>query len=176
MLGTWLFIAFWVALGFGVFWLAIRGGISGRHAPVRPPSLAARRFSAVTIVIVYIGFGIAIPLGFLIGNHANANAQVGGNRLTAGQKQGRILFGQKCAVCHTLAAANAIGKVGPNLDMIKPSETLVLHTINNGCLQSPPPGDSSVSCLGEGNMPSGIVQGQQATDIASFVAKVAGNE
>jgi hypothetical protein len=176
VLGTWLFVAAWVIFGLGVFWLAMRGGVGGRRAPVRAPSLATRRFTALSLVITYIGFGVAIPLGFLIGNHANASAQVGGNRLTASEKRGRLLFGQHCGVCHTLGAANAIGKVGPDLDMLKPSEALVLHTITYGCLQSPPPGDASVSCLGEGNMPSGIVQGQQAKDIAAFVAKVAGNE
>ena len=176
MLGTWLFVALWVALGLGVFYVAIRGGFGARRPPSRPPSFAARRVTAATLVILYVGFGIAIPLGFLIGNHANANAQVGGLPLTAAEKEGRQSFGRHCAVCHTLAAANAVGKVGPNLDMIKPSASLVLHTIRFGCLQSPLPGNSSMSCLGFGNMPAGIVQGQQAQDVAKFVARVAGQE
>jgi hypothetical protein len=176
VLGTWLFVAFWVLLGLGVFFVAIRGGFGARRPAAGPPSFGARRALAITLVIVYVGFGIAIPLGFLIGNHANANAQVGGLPLNASEKEGRQLFGRHCAVCHTLAAANAVGKVGPNLDVIKPSESLVLHTIQNGCLQSPPPGDSAQSCLGFGNMPAAIVQGQQAQDIAAFVARVAGQE
>jgi mono/diheme cytochrome c family protein len=125
---------------------------------------------------VAIVFGIGLPALLLVGNHAQANGQVGGLKLTAGEKSGRQAFGQHCAVCHTLAAANAVGKVGPNLDVIKPSESLVLHTIRFGCLQSPPPGDSAMSCLGFGNMPASIVQGQQAQDVAAFVARVAGNE
>ena len=177
MLGTWLFVALWVCLGLGVFWLGIRGGVTAPRRPRRRPSYAARRAGTVTFVIVYVGFGIALPLGFLIGNHANANAQVGGYKLTASMKAGRELFARHCGVCHTLAAANAIGKVGPNLDTLQPTPTeqLVLHTINNGCLASPPPG-SPESCLGYGTMPSGIVQGQQATDVARFVAQVAGRE
>jgi mono/diheme cytochrome c family protein len=127
-------------------------------------------------VILYVGFGVALPLGFLIGNHANANSQVGGYKLTAAEKQGRELFGRHCGVCHTLAGANAVGKVGPNLDTIKPSASLVLHTIVNGCLQSPPPGDTQQSCLGNGTMPAGIIEGQQATAVAQFVAQVAGRE
>jgi mono/diheme cytochrome c family protein len=176
MLGTWLFVALWVVLGLGVFWLAIRRRPGGAVAPARAESYKARRASAVAFVIIYVGFGIAMPLGFLIGNHANASAQVGGYRLTANEKQGRLLFGQHCGVCHTLAAANAIGKVGPNLDTIKPAESLVLHTIMFGCLQSPPPGNTQQSCLGFGNMPAAIVQGQQAQDVAQFVAQVAGRE
>ena len=131
----------------------------------------------MTFVILYIGFGIALPLGFLIGNHANANAQVGGYRLTAAMKQGRELFGRHCAVCHTLAAANAIGKVGPNLDTLQPTPTvqLVLHTIETGCLARPPRG--AWECwLGTGTMPGGNAQGRQAADVARFVAQVAGRE
>jgi mono/diheme cytochrome c family protein len=174
VLGTWLFVALWVVLGLGVFLLAMRLGAPRR--PARRRSFAARRTTNATLLVLYIGFGVALPLGFLIGNHANANSQVGGYKLTAAEKQGRLLFGRHCGVCHTLAAANAVGKVGPNLDMIKPSESLVLHTIVNGCLQNPPPGDSQQGCLGEGTMPSGIIEGQQATDVAKFVAQVAGRE
>jgi mono/diheme cytochrome c family protein len=176
VLGTWLFVAFWVLLGLGVFFIAARGGLAGVRAPFQSQTYGARRVANATFVVIYLGFGIALPLAFLIGNHANANGQVGGNRLTAAEKRGRELFGQHCGVCHTLAAANAVGKVGPNLDTIKPAESLVLHTIQYGCLQNPPPGDSQHSCLGEGNMPSQIVQGQEATDVAKFVAQVAGRE
>ena len=61
------------------------------------------------------------------------------------------------------------------LDTLKPPASLVLNTINNGCLQNPPPG-SQQSCLGQGTMPAKIVQGKDAKDVANFVAKVAGKE
>ncbi len=176
MLGTWLFVAFWILLALGVFFIAARGGLGGARATLQGQSYGARRVWSTSFVIIYVAFGIAIPLLFLIGNHAKANGQVGGYRLNAAEKQGRELFGRHCGVCHTLAGANAIGKVGPNLDTIKPSKSLVLHTIENGCLQNPPPGDAAQSCLNEGVMPGGIVQGQQATDVAKFVAQVAGRE
>jgi mono/diheme cytochrome c family protein len=176
VLGTWLFVAFWVVLGLGVFFVAVRGGPRGARETVQSQSYGARRAAGVIFAIIYIAFGVAIPLAILIGNKDNANAQVGGYKLTPAMKSGRELFGQHCGVCHTLAAANAYGKVGPNLDVIKPSEALVLHTITNGCLQNPPPGDSAESCLGEGNMPAGIIQGQQAQDVAKFVGQVAGRE
>jgi mono/diheme cytochrome c family protein len=115
-------------------------------------------------------------VGLLIGNHANANSKVGELTLNASEKTGRELFGVHCAVCHTLAAANAIGKVGPNLDTLKPPAELVLHTLQNGCLQSPPSTSSPETCLGQGNMPADIVEGTDAQDVAAFVAKVAGQE
>lgn len=175
MLGSALFIALWVVLAFGVFFIAVRGGLGRARAPFQAQSFAARRAAGLLFTFVAIGFGIVLPLVFLIGNHAHANGQVGGYKLTAAEKQGRELFGQRCAVCHTLAGANAVGKVGPNLDMIQPTEQLVLHTITYGCLQNPPPG-SQEGCLGQGTMPANIIQGQQAIDVAKFVAKVAGRE
>jgi Cytochrome c len=176
MLGTWLFVAFWVVLGLGVFFIAVRGGPRGARATLQAQSYGARRTAGVIFAVIYVGFGVALPLVFLIGNRVNASAQVGRNKLTPAMKQGRQLFGQHCAVCHTLAAANAVGKVGPNLDVLKPSESLVLHTIQYGCVQNPGPGDTNQSCLGEGTMPPAALQGQQAADVAKFVAQVAGRE
>jgi mono/diheme cytochrome c family protein len=128
-------------------------------------------------VFVYIGFGVIAPIAILTGNHSNASAQIGGLKLTAAEKSGRALFGEHCGVCHTLAAANAIGKVGPNLDQIQPAESLVLKTIDNGCLQNAGPKNNPQEvCLGQGTMPSGILQGRQATEVAAFVARIAGKE
>jgi mono/diheme cytochrome c family protein len=175
MLAVWLFVAFWVVLGVALFFVAIRGGLGGVRDIFQTQTLGARRFFSVSFVVLYVGFGLVLPAVLLTGNHANANAQVGGNKLTKGEKNGRELFGQHCAFCHTLAAANAIGKIGPNLDTLQPAESLVLHTIQNGCLQNPPSG-SSQTCLGNGTMPASILQGQQADRVARFVARVAGKE
>jgi mono/diheme cytochrome c family protein len=175
MLPVIIFSAFWVVLAFGIFFVAVRGGPGGARAALQTQSRGARRMFVATFAVIYIAFGIAIPLLFLAGDRHNASAKVGGLRLTAAEKRGRELFGQNCAVCHTLAAANAVGKVGPNLDQLMPPALLVLNTINNGCLQSPPPG-SNEGCLGYGTMPSQVVQGKQAQDVADFVSKVAGKE
>jgi mono/diheme cytochrome c family protein len=171
-----LFIAFWALLGIVVFFVAARGGPAGARATLQTQTRGGRKALAVIFLVVYLGFGVAIPLVFLTGNRANASSQVGGIKLNSAEKMGRELFGQHCAVCHTLAAANAVGKVGPNLDTIQPSQDLVLHTITNGCFQSPPPSDSAATCLGQGTMPPLILQGKQAQQVASFVAKVAGKE
>jgi len=132
------FILFWLLLGLAVFFIAARGGPKGADQTRHGESPGARRAWGLVFVVIYIGFGVAMPLAFLHGNKANANSQVGGITLNSGEKKGRILFGQHCGVCHELAAANAVGKVGPNLDTLRPPASLVLHTINNGCLQKPP--------------------------------------
>ncbi len=175
MLATILFLAFWVALALVLFFIAIRGGLGGARAALQGKSGRTGRFAVIVFIVIYIGFGVVVPLVFLSGNHRNTSNQYAGLKLNTDQKNGRELFGQNCGVCHTLAAANSVGKVGPNLDTLKPPYGLVLNTINNGCLQDPG-SNSSEQCLGQGTMPAQIVEGKDAQDVSSFVAKVAGRQ
>jgi hypothetical protein len=162
VLGVALLIAFWVILGLGTFFIAITGGLKGARSTLQTKSRSGSRFVSLTLLIIYAGFGLAIPITLLTGNHANASNQFDGVKLTASDKQGRILFGQHCATCHTLSAANATGKVGPNLDVLQPPKALVLTTIQNGL------------SVGAGTMPQGLVVGKDANDVANFVSTVAG--
>ena len=174
MLAVAAFVALWVVIALGLVVLATRG--TGTVSPTRrDPGRRGSSISITMFVVTAVVFGIGLPLLMLTGNHHNASAQVGGIKLTANERTGRELFGQHCGVCHTLAAANAVGKVGPNLDVLKPAQSTVLNTINNGCLPNPPKG-SNEACLGQGVMPAAVVQGEEAQDVAAFVAKVAGNE
>ncbi len=175
MLAVGLFVAFWVVVGIGLFFVAIRGGVGGAEATLQTQTRSGRRAIDIIFVIVYVGFGIALPVIFLTGNHASASGQVGGITLNASEKSGREIFSQRCGFCHTLDAANAVGKVGPNLDMLQPTKTLVLNTIANGCVQNAAP-NAANACLGYGTMPADVVGGPQAQDVAAFVAKVAGKE
>ena len=114
--------------------------------------------------------------------------------LTNGQK----LFTADCAACHTLQAAGTSGTVGPNLDnsfaMVRKEgygessiENVVLDQIRLGsgeisadytsskyfvehCL---PPHSNSPKCVST-PMPADIVKGQDAIDVAAYVASVAG--
>lgn len=45
---------------------------------------------------------------------------------------GKKIFAAQCASCHTLAAANAAGTVGPNLDQLKPSLAVTKRQVENG--------------------------------------------
>ena len=82
--------------------------------------------------------------------------------LTVSEKNGRELFGQRCANCHTLKAANAIAAIGPNLDELRPTKELVLNAIENG------------RANGNGQMAVGLYTGEDAEDVANFVAKAVG--
>lgn len=174
MLAVAAFVAFWVVVALGLFFVAARGG-GAAAVEVRDPGRRGSRATISVFVVTAAVFGVALPLLMLTGNHANANAQIGGIKLTAAEKSGRELFGEHCGVCHTLAGANSVGKVGPNLDTLKPAQSVVLHTILNGCLPNAS-SSSGLGCLGQGVMPGAIVQGTDAQHVAAFVAKVAGNE
>ena len=67
-------------------------------------------------------------------------------------------FVSTCGGCHTLADAGTKGAVGPNLDDLKPDEATVEHQIANG----------------GGAMPPKLLTGQDAKDVAAYVAAVAG--
>lgn len=174
MVGVIIIAVLFTTLAGGIFWAAGRGRLTPVTNVMLTQGRGGRRVINVLLVFTYIGFGIVLPAIILVGNHDNASAQVGGIKLTASEKAGRELFGEHCAVCHTLAAAAAVGKTGPNLDQIKPSVSLVLHTVEYGCLQDAGT-DAPQSCLGYGNMPADVVQGRQAQQVAQFVARVAGH-
>lgn len=161
-----------LVLAVGVAYGATRARASGRASgstSVSTPPLTA------ALVLVYLGVGIIVPVLLVFGNRRSSTIQAGGVKLTAAMQVGRQLFAEHCAVCHTLAAANAVGQVGPNLDNLRPSEALVLRILANGCLQKPIDASSGETCLGYGTMQADIVEGTQAKDVAEFVARVAGH-
>jgi cytochrome c6 len=74
---------------------------------------------------------------------------------------GKQLFATKCGSCHTLQAAGTTGTTGPSLDDLQPDAARVQAAIQNGG-------------AGSGVMPKGLAQGEEATQIADFVAQAAG--
>jgi mono/diheme cytochrome c family protein len=154
---------------------AVKGVFDGLRGALQTTSRSGSRTLNGVLAMVMVGGVIALPAVFIIGNRDNSDAQVGGIRMNASERSGRELFAEHCAVCHTLAADNAVGKTGPDLDSLRPSEAIVLKTIANGCLQQPTAASIHSTCLGYGTMPADIVEGRQAQDIAAFVARIAGH-
>ena len=91
--------------------------------------------------------------------HARDHEPHGRRRSTAQE-----LFGRRCGLCHTLKAANAVAQVGPNLDQLAPNEKFVLDAIIKG------------RSNGNGQMPAQIYTGEDAEDVAKFVAKSVGTD
>jgi mono/diheme cytochrome c family protein len=162
MIAAVIFVLAFLVLGLSVLFFAFsgRGGARTRRGA---PSRAGRRFVAVMVTIVIIALGVAVPLaiGVVNGNDHAKNAP-GGVDLNAAQTSGRAVFGKYCSTCHTLKASNAVGKVGPNLDVLHPPKGLILNAIAKG------------RARGQGQMPAGLVDGQDAQDVAAYVAAVAG--
>jgi hypothetical protein len=175
MIGVVIIAVVFTGLAAGIAYAASKGGFGGLTNALQTTSRSGTRVLNSVLVFVFLAFGIAVPLIFILGNRDNSNAQVGGIRLTASEQVGRELFHDHCAVCHTLSADNAVGKIGPNLDTLRPPEATVLNTIANGCLQKPSSSSATTNCLGYGTMPADLAQGEQATDIAKFVAAIAGH-
>jgi mono/diheme cytochrome c family protein len=163
-MGALLFIGAWVLLGLVVFFIAISGGPRGARARLYGQTRTARRVTAVVVAVVFLGMGIAIPAIVIAGNESDDEAGAARVKLTKSQESGRELFGQVCQQCHVLKAANAVGRTGPDLDRLKPPRSLVLDAITNG------------RARGQGTMPTGLYTGQDAEDVASFVAAVAGKQ
>jgi cbb3-type cytochrome c oxidase subunit III len=94
----------------------------------------------------------------------------GGKASSAGdQTNGKKLFTEKCAGCHVLAAAGAKGTVGPSLDDAfagARAQGFKQSTIQNVVLDQ----------IREASkpMPTNLVTGQDAVDVAGYVAAVAG--
>jgi mono/diheme cytochrome c family protein len=155
-----LFLSFFIALGLGVVFVAMRGGPRGVKESLergKVKRLHAGEFAVVALIIV---FGFAVPTLVLLGDQASAGP--GGEKLKADVKHGRELFSQKCATCHTLADANAVGKVGPNLDVLAPTKGLTLSAIRQG------------RARGTGQMPAQLLDGKDAEDVAAYIEQVSG--
>jgi mono/diheme cytochrome c family protein len=172
------FVIFWVVLGVGVVLVAMRGGPRGARNALHTESKAAQR-ALTAVIVVVCAFGLIVPALVLAFNGTHkASVGVGGLHLTAQQQKGRELFSHSCNLCHTLAAANAVGRTGPNLDVLIPTvagslppnspevkadrKAFVLSAILEG------------RARGKGQMPALLYQGREAEDVANFVATVAG--
>lgn len=156
------FLLPFLLLGGLVLFVAFSGGPSeAREAYLTRGS----RFFQVAIVAIYVGFGLVVP-SLVLANKEEEAGGVGALRsedMTAGEERGKAIFRQTCASCHSLAAVNARGVTGPSLDQIgEVTPERVLNAIENGG-------------TGQGLMPAGLLEGQEAQDVADYVAKVAGS-
>jgi mono/diheme cytochrome c family protein len=90
---------------------------------------------------------------------------------------GKMLFQTNCGTCHSLYAAGTDGNFGPDLDeLIAPNgpatEKTTVETNNERVMNAIENGvDSSTT---PGRMPPGILSGEQAEEVAEFVARTAG--
>jgi mono/diheme cytochrome c family protein len=136
--------------------------------------MSKKTFIVFGLLIVFLA--VLIPWLAFRADGDSANAEPVPDDLKAGQS----LFQTNCGTCHTLYAAGTDGNFGPNLDellaptgppegadaeqAIEATEGRVLNAIENGV-------DSSTT---PGRMPGGILNEEQAKEVAAFVANTAG--
>ena len=155
-----IFLGFFVVLGLGVVLVAMRGGPRGVRDTLEIGRRRPLRASEFAVAGAMVLFGLAVPAVVLLGGQASAGP--GGTKLSATETKGRVLFSERCATCHTLKDANAVGKVGPNLDALAPAPALTLNAIEQG------------RAAGKGQMPAQLLEQDEAKKVASYVATVAG--
>jgi mono/diheme cytochrome c family protein len=158
------FVLLFVLLALGALFLAFSGGGRGARARLQTQSRRGRRGATFLFLLTIVVLGVAVP-AFVLASEESRDAvpEAGIAKLTAEQREGRELFGQRCRNCHTLKAANATGKIGPTLDTPR-DEALVLDAIEKG------------RAGGNGNMPAQVFEGKEAEAVAQFVAVASGGQ
>ena len=163
-------ILLFLLVGGAVFFIAFSGGPgAAREAYLT----RGNTFFKIAIPLLYVGLGVAVP-AVVIANHEEKEGNTGAlaNTVPTGKlEEGKELFHDTCATCHTLNAVNAQGVTGPDLDELgldsstpearKQSEARILNAIKNGG-------------TGERRMPANLLQGENAAAVAAFVVDVSG--
>ena len=157
------FLAPFVLLGVGIIFVAFSGG-PGR---AREAYLTkGGRFFKFSMVLLYAALGLAVPALVIAdrGPAQGGTSPLKHEEASEDLEEGRDLFRQTCASCHSLAAANARGVTGPNLDEAgEMTEERVLTAIR-------------VGGTGQKRMPAGLLQGEDAEAVARYLGVVAGKK
>jgi mono/diheme cytochrome c family protein len=164
-MNVWIFLVPWILVGLGVIFV----GFSGGPGRARQAYLTrGNRAFQIAILVIYLGIGVAVPAIILSARSdaEGATSQLQTKHASAQLQSGKTLFRATCASCHTLAAVNARGVTGPDLDRIGLSDTQAsIKRVENAI---------RVGGTGQNRMPSGLLQRQNAADVAAFVSAVAG--
>lgn len=157
-----LFLLPFVLIGIAVLFIAFSGGAgAAREAYLTRGNRAFR----VAIPLLYLALGIAVP-ALIIASRDEAQGGTDAletEELKASAEEGKELFKSRCASCHNLDAVNARGVTGPDLDEIgEVTPDRIVNAIKNGG-------------TGQGRMPAGLYEGEDARKVADYVAAVAGN-
>ncbi|MFL5907899.1 MAG: c-type cytochrome, partial [Solirubrobacterales bacterium] len=91
--------------------------------------------------------------------------------------KGQQLFTQKCGSCHTLTGAGSNGDIGPNLDFAfkqaraNGMDSDTIEGVIKAQVEFPRPASPQQTDV---YMPAKLVEGEELSDVAAYVASVAG--
>jgi mono/diheme cytochrome c family protein len=157
------FLAPFVLMGVGVIFV----GFSGGPGQAREAYLTkGGRFFRFSMLVLYVSLGIAVPAIVIAdsGPSEGATGQLKAEDSSDELEDGKELFLQTCASCHTLAAANARGVTGPNLDQIGEMTQERVETA------------IEIGGTGQKRMPAALLEGEDAEKVAKYLEAVAGKE
>jgi len=151
-----------VALAFIAFAL-----ISAFVLPRRNPNFPGEKGLKAYILVAF-GFFVAMMLTVILVAKEPKESSAASEQPPAatGPSAADLAAGKKvfttagCVSCHTLKDANATGKVGPNLDQLKPAQPVVVKQVTNGGAAMPPF--------------KGTLTPEQIQAVATYVSTVAG--
>jgi mono/diheme cytochrome c family protein len=139
--------------------------------------VSKKTFVVYGLVVIFL----AVLIPWLV-FRSDGDAARGAQKVPSDLKEGQSLFQTNCGTCHTLYAAGTDGNFAPNLDellapggppegegakeAIEQTKKRVLNAIENGV-------DSTTTA---GRMPAGVLSGEQAEEVAEFVATTAGED
>jgi cytochrome c551 len=150
-----------VLAGLAVIFVAFSGGpTAAREAYLT----RGGRTLTISILLLYTALGVVVPAAVIAGRDEGLGATDGLSTKDPSAKEelGKQLFIQNCKSCHTLEAVQAHGVIGPNLDELGGlDKQRVLGAIKRGG-------------TGSGRMPPGLLEGEDADAVATYVANVAG--
>jgi mono/diheme cytochrome c family protein len=136
--------------------------------------MSKRTFIVFGLLVVVL----AVVIPWLIFN-SKGDAQNGDQSVASDLKSGQSLFQTNCGTCHTLYAAGTDGNYGPNLDELlaptgPPEGATAAETIEQTKGRVLSAVEKGVDGSTPGRMPGGILNQEQAEEVAEFVAHVAG--
>jgi mono/diheme cytochrome c family protein len=139
--------------------------------------MSKKTFVIFGLLVIFLA--VLIPW---LAYRSDGDAARGAQNVPSDLKEGQALFQTNCGTCHTLYAAGTDGNYAPNLDellapsgpptgegagaTIEATKERVLNAVNHGV-------DSTTT---PGRMPPGILNGEQAEEVAEFVAHTAGED
>lgn len=118
----------------------------------------------------------AAALGLLAALAAAGCGSVAATQEVGSAANGKRLFVESCGQCHVLADAGTKGTIGPSLDeafggaRAQGFDESTIRSIVRGQIAYP----VTETSTGAPGMPANLVTGQDATDVATYVASVAG--
>ena len=134
---------------------------------MEPLTVSARARRRTALLAVALGAFTAVVAGCGALGYTSAKAD---------KTNGKKLFSAKCGACHTLADAGTTGTIGPDLDYAFKQDLAVGMT--EGTIRQVVRGQIAYAITntstGSPGMPKNLVTGQDASDVAAYVASVAG--